>query len=57
MCSKNENNLKDFPHNWLKLAGFPLLRKGQAVPSHYNKWVRLEKLTTKTFNFPKSYAS
>jgi len=55
MHSKNENNLKDFSHNWLKLAGFPLLRKGQAVPSHFNKLVRLEKLTTKTVNFPKSY--
>jgi len=55
MCSKNENNLKDFPHNWLKLAGYPLLRTGQAVPSYFNQWDRLEKLETKIVNSPKCW--
>jgi hypothetical protein len=54
MWSKNENNLKDFPHNLLKLSGFPLLRTRQAFQSHLNQWDRLEKLTTKTVNSPKS---
>jgi len=57
MCSNNNNNLKGFSHNWLKFVGFPLLRKGQAVPSHFHHWDMHEKLTTKTVNFPKNYTS
>ncbi|MBK9962044.1 MAG: hypothetical protein IPP06_12185 [Saprospiraceae bacterium] len=54
MNSINRNKLNDFHCNWLKFAGFPILRTEQAVQSHFNQWDRLEKLTTKTVNFPKS---
>jgi len=57
MCSKNENNLKDFPHNRLRVSGITLPWTGQAVPSYFNPWESIEKLTTNTVNFPKRYAS